>query len=190
MKTSLLLAPWIMLVAGCSGTSANNAGNAVNQGANAATTNAAASEPVSTTRVAPGAGAMMRPGQWEMTTQLVGVEIPGAPPEAAAKVRSQLGGEQKKLQCVTEEELSTFAERLASGQAEGLDCDFSRNTFGGGTIDIAGTCRDADATVALTMNGVHTADTLQLNATVNMSGAQNVRTSITMSGRRVGDCPG
>lgn len=195
MKKFLLLAPCVMLAAACSGGAGNNGGAATNN-SGAATTAANSAGPATDTGVTADAGtgdsgaATLRPGQWEMTASLTNIEIPGAPPQAAEQMKAQMGRQQTQTQCLTQEEVSNIAEKLANASSQGANCNFSRRTFAGGTIDVAGTCQSPQGQMEMTMTGAFTPETMNMNMDMNVTGGpQTMRMSLTTTGRRIGDCP-
>lgn len=192
MKKFLLLAPCVALVVACSGNSGNNASG--NGTTGAATTGNGSADSGSTGgggMTGGGGGGTMQAGQWEFTTRLTDMEVPGAPPQAQEQMRAQMGRERKETKCFTQAEVSNMAETLAQQSNQGASCDFSRRTFSGGTIDIAGTCRTPQGQSEMTMAGTYSGDTLQTTVNVNVSaGEQQMRMSATTNGRRIGECAG
>jgi hypothetical protein len=189
MKKLLLLAPCIALTSACSGAGNNSSANSADTSTNgvAATTNTAVPGPVAASRGGATSTATLRPGRWETTAQVQNIEAPDAPPEALAQMRAQL--EQRRTQCWTQDDVSGLAEKLANPGDAGSNCRFDRRTFEGGTIDVAGTCSSGPQNVQMTMTGSFTPETMQASMNVNASGrGQGVRMSVSMNGRRIGDC--
>jgi hypothetical protein len=188
-----------LLLAACGGQDGNRAGGAGNN----ASAPAANGEPgTSAAPDAPAAAgaAEMQPGQWEMVTQVTAIEVPGAPPEAQAQIRSQAGRLQTSQDCITPERarnpLAQMRQMMAQGQA--ARCQFSDEVFGGGVIRIRATCpapsgRGSGAQVSLA--GSFTATTLQATlslavqgANPAMPGATGMRMTANVRGHRVGEC--
>lgn len=138
-------------------------------------------------------GNSLQAGQWELTTKITSVEVPGQPPAVAEQMKQMIASRPVVQNvCITAEQAANPGGRFAnpSGQAQG--CTFTKQTFAGGTIDIAGSCQNpGGGTINLTQQGTYTADTMTARVTVNVEGGpQQVRTSGEFSGRRTGDCPG
>jgi hypothetical protein len=197
MKKFLLLAPCVALTFACSGAGNNSAGNTSNT-VGAATTGAptdaangsasGAAAPVTGGTPAAG-GVTMQPGRWEFTTVMTNIEMPGAPPQAQQQMQAQMGREQKQAQCLTQHDVTNIAQKMAQQGGQGGQCDFERQTYGGGTIDIAGTCRSPQGNVQIAMTGNYTATTTNMTTNINLSGGQQqMRMSGRVSGRRLGDC--
>ena len=187
-----------LLLAACGGQDGNRAGNASNNasGAAAGDPGAQASAPP-----ASGTGAeTMQPGQWEMAVQVRSIDIPGAPPEAQAQIRSQVGRAQTNQDCITPEQarnpLAQMRQMVAQGRA--ASCQFTDQVFGGGVIRIRATCPGPSGQAGggqVSMEGSFTATTLQAALTVSaqganpaMPGATGMRMTAEIRGRRVGEC--
>jgi hypothetical protein len=141
----------------------------------------------------------MLPGQWEMTTQVRSIEVPGAPPEAQAQIRSQVGRAQTNQECITPERarnpLAQMRQMMSQGQA--ARCQFTDQVFGGGVIRIGATCPgpSGQGSAQISMAGGFTGTTLQATLSVsaqganpNMPGVTGMRMSAEIRGRRIGEC--
>lgn len=139
-----------------------------------------------------GGGASLQPGQWEMTTKMTDIEIPGAPPAMAAQMKQAMTAQaQTQSRCITAAEAANPAGNLASPSGNAQGCTFSKQTFSGGSIDVAGSCPGpAGGTMETTLAGAYSATTMDTRITANIQGGpQPMRMSGTMTGRRTGDCP-
>ena len=135
----------------------------------------------------------LQPGQWEMTTKITDIQVPGAPPAAAAQMKQMMAsqGTQTQSRCITPAEAANPAGSFGNPGGGAQGCNFTKQTFAGGSIDIAGTCQSPSGNVEMTSTGSYTGDTMTMNFTANAQAmGQTVRTSGTMTGRRTGDCPG
>jgi coenzyme F420-reducing hydrogenase gamma subunit len=138
-------------------------------------------------------GTKLKAGQYEMTMKMTDVQVPGAPPAAIEQMKAAMAAqsEQTQQQCVTEEDIANMGNKMGSAGAQGGDCNFTKTTFNGGAIDIAGTCKAPTGDIAIAMNGTHAADSFNATMTVDATAnGQQVKASGTMSGRRTGDCTG
>jgi hypothetical protein len=138
----------------------------------------------------------LQPGQWEMGLQLKTLEMPGAPPEMVAQLRSAMSQSQPARSCLTAEEarnpLAQMREMVVQGQA--ANCRFTDEVFGGGVIRIRATCPGSGGRGGgqMSMEGSFTATTL--NATLTARGSSPRVPGATMNmtaeitGRRTGDC--
>lgn len=139
-----------------------------------------------------GSNSTLKAGQYEMTMTMTDVQVPGAPPEMLEQMKAQMAaqGEQKQQQCVTEADVANMGNKMGSAGAQGGNCNFSKSTFAGGTIDIAGTCQAPTGNVSIGLNGTHNTDSWDAAMTVDINaGAQQIKATGKMVGRRVGDCP-
>jgi hypothetical protein len=143
----------------------------------------------------------LQPGQWEMVTQVKSIEIPGAPPEAQARMRSGVGQSQTNRDCLTPERarnpLQQMREMMSRGQA--ANCRFTDEVFGGGVIRIRATCPgpggQASGGGQVSLEGSFTATTLQATLSISaqganpaMPGATGMNMTAEVRGHRVGEC--
>lgn len=147
-----------------------------------------------------GNGAAQRqPGEWESITTIKSIDIPGAPPEVQARIRSQVGVAQTTRECLTAEQardpLGQMRQMVSRGNSG--NCTFSDQVFAGGTIHVRGTCNPAaGGTAEVTLEGTFTDTTLQANMNMNaqgpagaaMPGVTSMRVAAEVRGRRIGDC--
>jgi hypothetical protein len=143
----------------------------------------------------------LQPGEWEMTSQMASVEIPGAPPEVQAQMRAQQGRTQTDRTCITPDQASNPLRQLRETMTgpDGPNCQTSEDTFAGGIIRIRTTCRrpgNAQGSAQLAVEGTFTATTLTATVSINAQGANvagpgttAMRVSTSLRGRRIGDCP-
>lgn len=139
-----------------------------------------------------GGGVSLQPGQWEMTTKMTDIEIPGAPPAMAAQMKQAMTAQaQTQSRCITAAEAANPAGNMASPSGNAQGCTFSKQTFSGGSIDVAGSCPGpAGGTMETSLSGSYTATTMDTRISANIQGGpQPMRMSGTMTGRRTGDCP-
>lgn len=135
----------------------------------------------------------LQAGQWEFTTKMTDIEIPGAPPAMAEQMKQAMASQaQTQSRCITPAEAANMGGNLANPSGSAQGCTFSKQTFAGGTIDVAGTCQaPTGGTVATTLTGTYTAQALDARISANVTGGpQQMRMTGTMTGRRTGDCPG
>lgn len=142
----------------------------------------------------------LQPGQWEMTSQMTAVEIPGAPPEVQAQMRAQQGRTQTDRTCITPEQASNPLRQFRESMTgPGAGCQTSEDVFAGGVIRIRTTCQrpgGAQGSAQVTMEGTFTATTLAATVAISAQGANvagpgttAMRVSTNLRGRRIGDCP-
>lgn len=142
-----------------------------------------------------GSAVSLQPGQWETTIQFSNIEVPGAPEAMVAPMRAMLGAPQTMQSCMSAEDAANPGNQIMNPRGENQGCQFTENTFSGGTIRINATCRPpSGGTMTMTMNGSYTATTMQaqinqqMQAPPNTSGPQTIRLTGNLNGRRTGDC--
>jgi Protein of unknown function (DUF3617) len=144
-----------------------------------------------------GSSVSLQPGQWETTMQFSNIEAPGAPEAQVAQMRAMMGRPQTRSECITAAQAANPMGNMMN--PGGTGCNFTQNTFSGGTINLQGSCNPpgGQATAAITMTGTFTADTITANVssevrpTAATPGApQSIRMSGTLTSRRTGECPG
>lgn len=139
-------------------------------------------------------------GQWEMTFTMTSLEVPGAPPEAQARMRQGLNRPETNRACISAEQAANpMAElrRMMSQNQQSSGCRFTDETYGGGVIRIHATCQQpgSPARGDVAIDGTFTTTTLDATLTASGQGlptgggAQSGRIGASIRGRRVADCP-
>ena len=143
----------------------------------------------------------LQPGQWEMVMQVKSLEMPGAPPETQAQLRSGVGQSRTNQECITAERARNPVQQMRQmmAQSAAANCRFSDEVFGGGVIRIRATCPGPGGQAAgggsVSMEGTFTATTLNATFSVNAQAggpgmaAGGMNMSAEIRGRRIGDCP-
>ena len=134
----------------------------------------------------------IQPGNWETTTRFTSVEMPGMPAEMAKQMQSQLANQANtQTRCITPAEAANpTGGMMGSDNPQG--CQFSDQTFAGGTIRVRGTCPGpgGQGQIRMSWEGSYTDTTMQGNITTEVTGGpQPMRMSGTINSRRTGDCP-
>jgi hypothetical protein len=129
----------------------------------------------------------LQPGQWEVTTEVgdVAVATKGAPTVKAA------AGPTTTLSCITPEQVERPDAALFAG--DGGDCSYQNFYMARGRLNAGLSCRqsgDAGSFYSM-LSGNYTATTFEakIDTSSSVAGAGNMRMSVTMKGRRIGDCP-
>lgn len=147
-------------------------------------------------------GGSILPGQWEMTTRVELVEMPGATPQQQEAIRSQLGRADARRTCIAAEEaadpLREF--RRTASNLPGQTCQITEEVFTGGAIRFAMACRgsgEAPASTQVSMTGTYAATAIDAGLSITVANpapspaaqAQSIRMRSSITGRRLGDCP-
>ena len=147
-----------------------------------------------------GSAVSLQPGQWEMTTAMTDVQVPGAPPAMAAQMKQAMASRpQTESRCITPEEAANPTRGMMNPGGDAQGCTFTDQTFAGGVIRMAGSCPApaGGGSVRTSLTGTYTATTMeaQIQAEVDAGASapqgmpRNIRMSGTMTARRTGDCP-
>ncbi len=138
-------------------------------------------------------GAMaMRPGQWENTVEFTDFDIPGAPGNMKDMLRQQMGGKITTTTCMTEEEAKKPDPDFFSGEDED-SCTYDEFDRSGNKMTLRMTCEGGGGgTTKVAMDGEFGAEKFTLSMDNSVTGGQmgKVRIKGTVTGRRLGDCPG
>ncbi|RGP41191.1 hypothetical protein BPTFM16_01487 [Altererythrobacter insulae] len=177
MRKALIgLAPVLMIAAGCSGDAPESEGG----------------EGLSMAEVAErAAGSTIKPepGQYRMTMEVLDVDIPGAPPQAAEMMRGMMGGQTSEY-CLSQADVDKgFEEMARQGQDE--NCTFANFDIDGGDIDAKMTCDvPGQGTVTMTLDGTGTPTSSEMEMTMqgNMTGMGDSTIKMKTTHERIGDC--
>ena len=148
-----------------------------------------------------GSAVTLQPGQWEMTTTMTDVQVPGAPEAMAAQMKAAMASQPRtESRCITPEEAANPTRGMMSPSGNAQGCTFTDQTFAGGVIRMAGTCPApaGGGQVRTSLEGSYTATTMEarLSAQVDAGASappgmpRNISMTGTMNARRTGDCPG
>ncbi|HYJ31363.1 MAG TPA: DUF3617 domain-containing protein [Allosphingosinicella sp.] len=132
-----------------------------------------------------GSAATMQPGEWEMTTTVTRMNVPGMP----AGANAPMPGPQTARTCLTAADVAENANFV--NETAGAGCTSQGGSMSGGRIQANVQCTRPEGQMRMTMNGQYTATTLEMTQQVqtSMPGGQNVEMEARIAGRRVGDCP-
>lgn len=138
---------------------------------------------------ASGAEIKLHPGTWEKTIKISKMDMPGLPPEMAAKMQARMGMARVYSDCLTKEQ----ADRPTADffQKDSKDCTFDHLTMGGGKIDMKMTCKVAQGgTTTMTASGTYDADSMALTSSVEAeqaAGAPRFASTTQITAHRVSD---
>jgi hypothetical protein len=142
-----------------------------------------------------GSAVSLQPGQWETTIHFTSIEVPGVPEAQLAPMRAMMGQPQVHSECMTPQQAANPAGNMLNPGSTGQNCQFSENTFSGGTIRVHGTCQQPGrGTAQMALDGSYTATTMEARLSSHVTppagtpGPQSVTMTGTLNGRRTGDC--
>ena len=129
-----------------------------------------------------------QPGQYRSQVELVDLDIPGAPPQAAEMMRGQMS--QTTEFCLTQEDVEEGFRQLAS-QPQGGDCSFNKFDVDGGEIDAAMSCTNpGGGTVNISMQGTgrETSSEFTMRMSGDLGGTGEGSMTMKQTSERIGDC--
>lgn len=135
-------------------------------------------------------------GQWEITTEIRALDVPGATPEQLRMLSQragQVGMKETETRCYTDAEARTYLQDIR-GTAPPT-CRVSDEVYANGVMTSRVTCpgENGQAGVEMSLNGrfTHTTFNAQVDMTVpNPLGAGGpMRRSVQLRARRIGECP-
>lgn len=169
MRYISICAAGLLALAGCSGGGDGN--GADGEAAEGGTETAAKAEGT----------AEIRPGQWEMTVQM---PTAGMPKELLDQMG---GGKITTTQCITPEEAKASSGEMFKTDQAG-DCKASDVSVGGGRMRGTMTCSGEDGgPKSVVMEGSYGPERYEMTQTMTLADGQE--SEITISGRRIGECP-
>jgi hypothetical protein len=134
-----------------------------------------------------GGSASLQPGQWEITTNVTRITVPGMP----AGMSPPMPPPTTVRACLTAAQAAQPGAGFLSGSGEAQGCTYESNSISGGRIQAVVQCNQQGTTMRSTMTGQFTADSYEVNQQVETSAqGQNMQMESRTTGRRTGDCPG
>jgi hypothetical protein len=133
-----------------------------------------------------GSAATMQPGQWEITTNVTRIAIPGMP----AGMTPPMPPPTTVRNCLTPEQAAQPGAGFVTGSGETEGCTYQSNSVSGGRIQAVVQCTTPAGNMRSTINGQFTATSFEVNQQVQTSAqGQTMDMESRTTGRRVGDCP-
>jgi hypothetical protein len=180
MARLILAAAASLALAACgSGGDDRAAGNQVADEAvgNEAAANAGAAAPAAD--AGGGGGAVMQPGEWEVSVEMAGMTVPGADGAEGMKMPAQT-----HRTCVTAEQAASPPADMFTGQK---GCTSEGFSAGGGRVSGTVTCdKPGEGRVKMTMDGQVGSTSYDVTSKMDMEG---MTMTMTARGRRIGECP-
>lgn len=121
----------------------------------------------------------IQPGQWQTTSTVSSMNMPGLPPAALAAMK---GHPTTVSNCVTPEQAKAGPKELLKSAPS---CTFNRFSMAGGRIDSEMVCARGGRTTTATTTGSYTP--VSMTATSKVV-AEGMTITATVSGKRIGDC--
>ncbi|MBB3033905.1 DUF3617 domain-containing protein [Alteriqipengyuania lutimaris] len=134
----------------------------------------------------------MRAGEWENTIEVTEFDIPGVPENMKDMIAGQMGQSITSTSCITAEEADQPDASFFGGERND-DCKYEEFDRTANKLTLRMTCATGDGgTAKVAMDGEFGEDsfTLSMDNTVSGTPGGDVTMKGTVSGRRIGDCPG
>lgn len=151
--------------------------------------NATPSEVAAKVRAAGGGSEFVRPGKWLSSVTILEMNVPGMPPEFAARMKDQMAAAREYESCLTPEQAKKPKEDFFAGVDK--SCRYDHFTMDGGKIDAAMRCTHDKMVQTMTMSGSYSPDRYDMSMTTKMEGGgpqAGTTMKMKVEARRVGEC--
>ncbi len=134
------------------------------------------------------------PGQYRSTTEMVELNMPGAPQEVRDMMRGMLDqGAQSREFCLTPEQAEEgFAEMIKKSQIQD-SCSFEKFDADSGTIDAVMICNQpgqGEGRMTMQGTGDSTSSDMRMTMEIQTPDGQEMSMVMRTQSERIGDCPG
>jgi len=135
------------------------------------------------------------PGEYRQSTRITKFDVPGAPKEMIAQLRTMIEGQNdNKTFCLSKGEADKGFEEFFKKGRDG-DCTYDRFDASANTLDAIMICTDpSGATMRMAINGTVTATGSKVKVDVaqknDKSPMGNANMAMEMETKRLGECPG
>ncbi|HZF94578.1 MAG TPA: DUF3617 domain-containing protein [Allosphingosinicella sp.] len=131
----------------------------------------------------------VRPGLWEVSSEVLSARQPGMPVEIAERMKGPRGAARH---CITPAQAARPDAAFLAGRRSG-QCSYSDFAMRGGRIGGQMACRAFDgAETRARMSGTYTPEAFDMRMDMETPGFGNATLAVVVrqSGRRIGECPG
>lgn len=135
----------------------------------------------------------LTPGNWKSTMSMSKFDIPGAPPEVAARAKAMLGQSQSTDMCMSAAQAKLGVRDMSSSMQKG-DCKMEDFTQGSGKMAGTMVCTGTTGFGApkMAMSGTYTAEKVSMTLSGEVSDAKlpggKANIELTINSERTGDC--
>ncbi|MEP5938464.1 MAG: DUF3617 domain-containing protein [Erythrobacter sp.] len=176
-KSTLIAAVSTLMLAACGGDAGSDGGESLSMEEVAEITQDSAIKP--------------EPGQYSVTTEVLEVNIPGAP-EGMADMMSSSMGRNAHSYCLSQDDVDNGFEEMAKQSQEGSDCTFERYDIDdGGDMDAKMVCNmqgQGEMTMTMSGTGSTTGSEMDIAMEGNIAGMGDMSMRMKVSHERTGDC--
>ncbi|MEJ2409799.1 MAG: DUF3617 domain-containing protein [Novosphingobium sp.] len=134
-----------------------------------------------------------RPGSYKQTVQVLEMDIPGMPKDAADRLKSMTGNTRTYTVCITDEDMDKgYKDMLRNVGKEG-DCTYSKFDVAGGRLDAQMHCSSpGEGEATITVNGTVSETGSDLTIGMDVAGGKVPmgarKIKMRQISKRVGDC--
>ena len=165
--------------------------SACNKGPDVNVKNASIGEVAEKVRDSAGSASLVEPGRWQTKVTMLEMDIPGMPPQVAARMKSSMGQERSYETCLTPEDVKKPKADFFAGKSN--DCRYDHFTMSGGKIDAVMHCEaKAAGAMTMTMNGTYSSDSYEATMAMEVNGGRDgrMRMKSHSESHRIGECTG
>ena len=157
-------------------------------------TNASVADVAKQIGAAAKSGQFVSPGRWEGNVTIAKVDVPGAPPAMAERMRTAMAKPYGFVSCLTPEEAKQPKGSFFGGDSD-KDCRYDHFTMAGGAIDAKMTCSAGGMNRTMVMKGRYSPDAYSMDATSSGEGTAGqpmsaMTMTMAMQAKRTGACKG
>lgn len=139
--------------------------------------------------LAASAAAAIEPGEWQSSSRMTDITLPGNLPEQVGEMmRRQLNERvMSSTQCITQEDIEQAPEQMFE-MSEG-QCEYSDFQMSGGRLNAVAQCNMPQGAMTMTMTGEYTDTTYTMTMVMEGdSGMGNMAITSEVEGERIGPC--
>ena len=132
---------------------------------------------------------MVEPGLWQSKVTVVDMNIPGIPPQYAAKMKQQMAEHRNESSkhCIKPEDVKKPKEDFFGA---GKSCRYDHFTMGGGKIDMQMVCKEEGSTQTMNASGTYTPTSYSMDMSSTGTGDEKMSMKMHVDSQRVGECTG
>ncbi|MCJ2180581.1 DUF3617 domain-containing protein [Novosphingobium album (ex Hu et al. 2023)] len=134
-----------------------------------------------------------KPGSYKQTIEILDMEIPGLPKEAAGQMKAMTGKPQVQTICITDADTEKGYKEMLQNVGKGGDCTYSKFDVAGGRLDAQMHCKtEGQGEATMTMNGTVSETGSDVMVGMDVTGGQQpmgaMKMKMHLTTERVGDC--
>ena len=134
---------------------------------------------------------MIEPGLWESKVTVQEMNLPGIPPQYAAKMKQTMAEHRQdsSKHCLTAADVKKPKEDFFGADRS---CRYEHFTMGGGKIDLAMVCHREGTTQNMNVSGSYTPTSYSTDMAMNGAGGyeQGMSMKMHVDAKRIGECTG